>query len=57
MSESVLQKMARLWAEADRAFRTDPAYAVEMAQAGSVQQARREARTVVSVGQSELVGV
>lgn len=49
--------MSRLWDEADRAFRTDPSYAVEMAQAGSVQMARREARTVMSVGQSELVGV
>jgi hypothetical protein len=56
VSESVLQKMAPLVAEAVRAFRIDPSYIEAMALDASTQKARREARSF-GVGPSPVYGV
>jgi len=58
MTEAVLERMAPLWAEADKAFRTDPSYSIEMAQAGSSQIARRDSRrSTMTLGRDERDGV
>jgi hypothetical protein len=54
MTEAVLERMAPLFAEADLAFRTDPAYSIELATEGSKSFARREARRpLATLGRDE----